>query len=692
MFGATGIQGVTGPSAGPIGATGVGGPAGATCVAGATGAGSQGVTGAGSQGVTGAQGLTGAGIQGATGVSTVPGPTGAGVPGATGVQGQTGPGGTGSIGAQGTTGVQGQTGISNVPGPTGIQGQTGIQGNTGVQGITGNRGTVWFDGAGAPSGLIGQNGDFYIDNLTSNYYQKQGGSWIFQGTFAGATGVQGLQGITGAGIQGGTGVGAQGVTGSQGTTGVNGLGAIFLTGTGVPSNSIGIDGDIYIDTNTSNWYLKQSGSWVFQGTFLGATGVKGATGVGSPGAPGSTGVEGVTGPSGGVQGTTGVQGQTGLQGIQGTTGVQGQTGIQGMTGVQGITGLKGSTGVQGVTGGAAATVNSRYHGISNSSWSGTATVLYSTQDYDSNSAYNTSTGVWTCPQTGYYQIDAQVTFTSTGSDYPFQILINHNSTTVTQVLFTGPTSASTAYSMLVADMVFCSVNDTIKIQVENSSGTTNFINSAQSDFFSIANIAGIQGVTGPSGGQQGATGVQGVQGQTGSQGTTGVQGNTGVQGTTGVQGNTGVQGTTGVQGRTGIQGVTGATGLITSRTNSEYNTPNVGSNPISYTHKMFGTNDPYSSGQIYAGAPVGVYLISFTIYGTFSSITGDNYIEALDGQNTAFYFYKTAYTLTTIYQATGTFLLSVTNTSAAIDILDWGGPDSGNFTVTDGLFSIVLIG
>lgn len=44
-------------------------------------------------------------------------------------------------------------------------------------------------------------------------------------------------------------------------------GAHILTGSGAPSNSLGVDGDIYIDTLSNNYYQKISGSWVLQGSF-----------------------------------------------------------------------------------------------------------------------------------------------------------------------------------------------------------------------------------------------------------------------------------------------------------------------------------------------------------------------------------------------------------------------------------------
>lgn len=118
----------------------------------------------------------GAGTPGARGADGAPGAAGQ-----TGPQGVTGPTG----GQQGVTGVQGQTGFQGVTGPTmGIQGATGVQGPTGIQGPQGSTGIQGQTGAG----------------------------------IQGATGVQGIQGQTGTqGIQGQT--GPQGATGVQGVTG-----------------------------------------------------------------------------------------------------------------------------------------------------------------------------------------------------------------------------------------------------------------------------------------------------------------------------------------------------------------------------------------------------------------------------------------------------------------------------------------
>jgi hypothetical protein len=75
---------------------------------------------------------------------------------------------------RGTQGIQGIQGVQGVKGDTGDQGIQGVKGDTGSTGETGSagaRGTLWFSGAGAPSGVGGsQPGDFYLDTQTGTFY------------------------------------------------------------------------------------------------------------------------------------------------------------------------------------------------------------------------------------------------------------------------------------------------------------------------------------------------------------------------------------------------------------------------------------------------------------------------------------------------------------------------------------------
>lgn len=67
--------------------------------------------------------------------------------------------------------------------------------------------------------------------------------------------------------------GDQGDTGSTGSSGVNGAagtngddGSSVYTANGSPSGGLGNDGDVYIDADQGDIYLKITGSWSLQGT------------------------------------------------------------------------------------------------------------------------------------------------------------------------------------------------------------------------------------------------------------------------------------------------------------------------------------------------------------------------------------------------------------------------------------------
>lgn len=160
-----------------------------------------------------------------------------GTPVSTGSSGATGP--TGPTGPQGPIGVTGATGIG-VTGATGIQGPQGIQGVTGPIGVTGAtgpgftwRGTWTTFTSYAIRDVVFQGGNAYqciSAHTSTGTFPGVGAQWQLM-VQQGATGVQGVTGVTGPqGIQGATGV--QGVTGPAGVTGATGIqGPVGPTGT-----------------------------------------------------------------------------------------------------------------------------------------------------------------------------------------------------------------------------------------------------------------------------------------------------------------------------------------------------------------------------------------------------------------------------------------------------------------------------
>ena len=120
-----------------------------------------------------------------------------------------------------------------------------------------------------------------------------------------------------------------------------------LSGKGVPSTKIGINGDFYIDTRSLNFYgPKTKDKWPLPISLKGPAGPIGPSGV-----DGKNGVAGTSTSSSGPAGPAGVAGSSGATGATGPAGATGAgiTGAVGPAGPKGETGTAGSTGAVGPT-------------------------------------------------------------------------------------------------------------------------------------------------------------------------------------------------------------------------------------------------------------------------------------------------------------------------------------------------------
>lgn len=118
---------------------------------------------------------------------------------------------------------------------------------------------------------------------------------VSTGGIVGATGATGPEGATGFGA-----TGATGTAGSQGATGLS-----VLNGATDPTSGVGVNGDFYINTNSTTLFgPKAIGSWPAGIGLVGSTGLTGATGPSG----GPTGATGATGPAGSPGGATGATG------------------------------------------------------------------------------------------------------------------------------------------------------------------------------------------------------------------------------------------------------------------------------------------------------------------------------------------------------------------------------------------------
>lgn len=145
-------------------------------------------------------------------------------------------------GPQGPQGIQGEQGIQGIQGPQGIQGIPGTNGTNGIDGTNGTNGTNGVDGktivygAGAPTGAIGVDGDFYIDTVAPKtlYGPKAAGAWPAGTSLKGDKGDPGTNGTNGIdGTNGADGTPATVAIGTV-TTGAAGS-AASVTNVGTPS-------------------------------------------------------------------------------------------------------------------------------------------------------------------------------------------------------------------------------------------------------------------------------------------------------------------------------------------------------------------------------------------------------------------------------------------------------------------------
>ena len=298
-----------------------------------------------------------------------------------GDRGEAGPKGErGLQGEKGEPGVDGKDGAPGKDGKTGKPGEKGDKGDTGATGADGDGFTwkgKWHPGQTYQINDVVQfeGSSFVALKKTRARIGANSGDWelfVGRGT-PGPTGAAGRNGSDGA--AGAT--GPQGPPGADGSGSGSGGGAAWFHGDGAPSDSLGADGDYYLDALNGNVY-QHGGSvgWNFAANIKGATGSQGATGntgpAGNNGAAGAAGAAGTQIYSGtgapadglgvdgdwyidsaawglyqhggsagwnfstsliGPQGPAGAQGATGAQGIQGATGPQGPAGSGGSGGV-----------------------------------------------------------------------------------------------------------------------------------------------------------------------------------------------------------------------------------------------------------------------------------------------------------------------------------------------------------------------
>lgn len=140
----------------------------------------------------------------------------------------------------------------------------------GEKGETGNDGTSLRTGQGEPSNDLGIDGDSYIDLSTWDFYVKENGAWINQGSIKGEKGEDGPQGETGVGIEkieptdDGTGFIIYYTDDTYSDPIPLPQPNIWIAEEGDPNKKgrEGNEGDYYYDTVSNEIYLYKNGIWI----------------------------------------------------------------------------------------------------------------------------------------------------------------------------------------------------------------------------------------------------------------------------------------------------------------------------------------------------------------------------------------------------------------------------------------------
>lgn len=444
----------------------------------------------------------------------------------------------------------------------------------------------------------------------------------------GPVGPRGIQGVQGEqGVQGPVGPqGPQGVQGEQGIQGIQGLkgdigprGATWLSGSGVPSNSLGSDEDFFLDETTGDVYKKISGAYSWLSNIVGPQGIQGESGLngktvlhgqGSPvrgvGSDGDFYIDtlnyqifgpktgSITGGTWGLGvslfGPKGDTGPQGIQGIQGEKGDKGDTGATGATGPQGIQGIEGKKLFRGIY---APTVDlgnlgDSYIDLTEFKLYGpkepSGVVLYDTRNYttthtplpetlSSNTKiesgklvfYNTTTTP-TPYGMGVAGYDSAPSFFSDFTNYTIKVYIDwaYNNGADLRVFVYANTSSNFAEGTSLSSLISSGNPLVLENQAVGDYGDPGqiyfgVICYTKASGMPIADMVKISKIEIHAIGNGWGTGTSLI----GPQGPQGIKGDIGEQGLQGPKGDTGLTGPQGLQGIQGIQGPKGDKGDTT---------------------------------------------------------------------------------------------------------------------------------
>ncbi len=124
---------------------------------------------------------------------------------------------------------------------------------------------------------------------------------------------------------------------------------------------------------------------------------------------------------------------------------------------------------------ASESVNARYYDTGGQTVNTGVTIYkFTTASFDSHNAYSTSTGLYTCPISGKYEVSSQILLAGGTYATNSNIILNlyKNGSFYSYLGFTVGTGGATALGVSGTDTVSCLAGETLAIYIGNSTGTT----------------------------------------------------------------------------------------------------------------------------------------------------------------------------------------------------------------------------
>lgn len=114
-------------------------------------------------------------------------------------------------------------------------------------------------------------------------------------------------------------------------------------------------------------------------------------------------------------------------------------------------------------------------------------VNFDTESYDTNNNFNTTTHLYTVPVTGYYQVNAQLSTTSSAENATALVLVVYkNATQVMNTTIYDNAWTLNSLTGTASDVIYLTAGDTLSVKgyIDVASGTGTFLGGYAATFFS----------------------------------------------------------------------------------------------------------------------------------------------------------------------------------------------------------------